>query len=116
MPTGRNAARSRDRDKAAETLWGQSALQRAGVSSSTLSEQPASLFSRYSYDAERERKRQLISKMVPPPLICLRQEQNLRTLLTTGCTGRRQGTGRHSTGTAHNCAQQYRARAKHWTR
>lgn len=54
---------SRSRDKAADTLWGQSASQRAGVASTSL-ERPASLFSRGSYDAERERKRQLISKMV----------------------------------------------------
>ena len=53
---------ARSRDKAADSLWGQSASQRAGVATSL--DKPSSLFSRQSYDAERERKRQLISKMV----------------------------------------------------
>jgi hypothetical protein len=57
------SVRSR-RDKAADNLWGQSASQRAAVASSRDQTASASLFSQHSYDAERERKRQLISKMV----------------------------------------------------
>ena len=53
---------TRSRDKTADSLWAQSASQRAGVAASR--ELPTSLFSRNSYEAERERKRQLISKMV----------------------------------------------------
>jgi hypothetical protein len=52
------------RDKTADSLWGQSASQRAAVTSSRDQPASAALFSRHSYDAERERKRQLISKMV----------------------------------------------------
>jgi hypothetical protein len=48
-------------DKAADTLWGQSASQRAGVAGIG---EHTSLFSRQRYEAERERKRQLVSKMV----------------------------------------------------
>ena len=55
------------RDKAADTLWGQSASQRAGVAGTG---EHTSLFSRQRYEAERERKRQLISKMVRPSLPC----------------------------------------------
>jgi len=60
-------SRARNRvDRAAENLWGQSASQRAGVANSL--EKPASLVSKQklSYEADRERKRQLINKMVRP--------------------------------------------------
>ena len=58
--------RAAENHRAAENLWGQSASQRAGVANSL--EKPASLVSKQklSYEVDRERKRQLISKMVRP--------------------------------------------------
>jgi hypothetical protein len=77
--------RAAENHRAAENLWGQSASQRAGVANSL--EKPASLVSKQklSQEVDRERKRQLINKMVRPETYRYESTKGVRDVLLTLC-------------------------------